>query len=831
MNSPSSTPDDASTAFHDYAEAQAAATVRALITQAAKPALTELEALRVAIDVRCESLAATLAGATTTDPAPIRQLVDRLAHAAGEEAGAAARAARTLALEEAEARLQLDRLEAQRQLDAMRAEAAEERTASQLERAALAAALENTARQADAVRAERDAHLDALHRERQQAEAVRADRDAQLAALHTAQEQANALRADRDAQLAALRTAQEQADALCADRDAKLAALRAAQEQADALRADRDAQLAALGTAAEQVAAMSVERDVHQRAALSALEESRRVQGEQDALLEAARISNARHTRLLDQAQARAEAAQAEADVARAQAAEAQAQFAAAQAHLAAVQEELAVAQADAERRLALGASEIEALRLELERVRASMQAARESARVEPDQPFTVIAPLPVAVPDVVAEPPVEPEPAVFAAFEVAAAAEIEPVAEPVLAVEPVFETAVEVAGQPAIEFVSEPAIEYVSEPASQFLSEPAVEPVSEPAIAVAAEPTPDWQAVQLVVEHTSQTEPPVAIATIAEPEPVREAAEDPVRAIYRAIDGAADLSQVLDALVDGVGALFPRAALFVVKTKSKRLQGWRSVGFTGVAAITREFEFPLTTDSALTRAVTASRTIFTGEGQSAQSAEAWTVTFPVTTGGRVVAVVHADGGAPSGDTAAAFDRATALDLGHTLVRMAGERIGALTMSARAAFGSVMNVAPADTTPAVAAPVTNAPSNVTPININSARVNGAHVNGSHAAAQVAMVPEPAAAAIPDAAVLVASQLISEINRYSQAATAAPADERLQERLAGQIEGARTQAAAPAEPAASSALGLFDEALSKMLGNSALDQAPAAIQTF
>jgi hypothetical protein len=151
---------------------------------------------------------------------------------------------------------------------------------------------------------------------------------------------------------------------------------------------------------------------------------------------------------------------------------------------------------------------------------------------------------------------------------------------------------------------------------------------------------------------------------------------------VYGAINGAADLSQVLDALVDGVGALFPRAALFVVKTKSKRLQGWRSVGFTGVAAITREFEFPLTTDSALTRAVTASRTIFTGDAQSpAHGAEAWTVTFPVTTGGRVVAVVHADGGARSGEPVAVFDRETALDLGHKLVRTAGERIGALTMS------------------------------------------------------------------------------------------------------------------------------------------------------
>ena len=72
------------------------------------------------------------------------------------------------------------------------------------------------------------------------------------------------------------------------------------------------------------------------------------------------------------------------------------------------------------------------------------------------------------------------------------------------------------------------------------------------------------------------------------------------------------------------------------------------------------------------------------------------------------MAVVHADGGARAGDAVAAFDRDTALDLGHTLVRMAGERIGALTMSARAAFGSVINVAPAETTPAVVAPPTTA---------------------------------------------------------------------------------------------------------------------------
>ena len=194
---------------------------------------------------------------------------------------------------------------------------------------------------------------------------------------------------------------------------------------------------------------------------------------------------------------------------------------------------------------------------------------------------------------------------------------------------------------------------------------------------------------------------------------------------------------------------------------------------------------------------MTASRTIFTGEGQSAaQSTEAWTVTFPVTTGGRVVAVVHADGGARAGDAVAAFDRDTALDLGHTLVRMAGERIGALTMSARAAFGSVINVAPAETTPAVVAPPTAAAADMPPVAVTEAHVNGtyvdaSHVNGSEAEPQIVVVPETTAAvAIPDAAVLLASHYIS---RYSPAMTGAPGAEHLQERLAGQIAVARTQA--------------------------------------
>ena len=167
--------------------------------------------------------------------------------------------------------------------------------------------------------------------------------------------------------------------------------------------------------------------------------------------------------------------------------------------------------------------------------------------------------------------------------------------------------------------------------------------------------------------------------------------AADPSAALCRRVDEAANLSQVLDALLDGVGAVFPRAALFVVKAQSKRLQGWRSIGFAGAAAISREFEFSLTTDSPLTRAVNAGRAVFTGDASpdgppAAGPAEPWTVSLPLTAGDAVVAVVYADAEGRTGDQAAAFDRKAALEAGDLLVRRAGERLVALTTPAMAAM-------------------------------------------------------------------------------------------------------------------------------------------------
>jgi hypothetical protein len=296
-----------------------------------------------------------------------------------------------------------------------------------------------------------------------------------------------------------------------------------------------------------------------------------------------------------------------------------------------------------------------------------------------------------------------------------------------------------------------------------------------------------ETQETQSVAPATPPVAPPVP----------QQVVSDPFAAAYRSVDEAAHLSQVLDALIDGVGAVFPRAALFVVKTKSKRLQGWRSVGFTGVAAITKEFEFSLATDSALTRAVNAGREVFTGgapqDGEPTarpnEPREAWTVTFPVTTSDRVVAVVHADGGGRNGEEAREFDREVALDVSRNLIHRAGERLTVLMTSARTAFGNVIAETPATS-------ITTAPP-VKPVRQEEARLEA---HGETADAR-----------------RYASQLVSEISRYKQpAAPAEVPDRTLQERLASEIEGRRDQPAGHEQ--AGTALGVFDEALGKMLGN-------------
>jgi hypothetical protein len=270
----------------------------------------------------------------------------------------------------------------------------------------------------------------------------------------------------------------------------------------------------------------------------------------------------------------------------------------------------------------------------------------------------------------------------------------------------------------------------------------------------------------------------------------------DQLSTTVRTLDAAANITQALDALVDGLGAVFPRAALFVVKSQS-RLQGWRSVGFTGAAAITNEFELSLATDSALTQAVNAGRVIVTGNGPAPDEKPTpgadgpWSVTLPVAIGDRVVAVVHAEGGERMGNLAPSFDRGTALKVSDMLVRHAGRRLAALTASARMAFHEFIREAPPTTPEAIDASAKRARQEAPP---------------------------------PFEDVREYARLLAfEIKRYNEANVLAGfPDRNLHERLKGEIERCRSQYARRVPPEVGATSNCFDEALFEIVGGGDVD---------
>lgn len=519
--------------FRDDAEARTTAAFRGLIAGVTDRALGELEALRVAFDVRCEALTAALAGSSCIDPTWLHGVVDQLALAAGEEADAAARASRSQALEEAQARSESERAEADKRLALVRAESAAQREADQLEHAALTKALAQARAEVDAIRARTRAQLEAAS----------------------------------------------------------------------------DAQ-----------------------------------------------------TRLLEETHAQLEAARI-----------------------------------DAERAVAAGLDATEDLRAQLEDVRALAQRAQaETDRVEK-------------------------------------AAEIR------------LETA-------RAEFEAHRA----SEAATRALLPPG-----------------------------GANAPGDLLGRLS--------------TALRTIDEAASLPPVLDALLDCVGALFPRAALFIVH--SDQLQGWRSIGFDGVTAITKQFAWPLTNDSVLTRAVATGRAVVTddsrvpGADRAAAEGGPWTVTLPVGIGSRVVAVVYADEGARTGDSALSLDRRMAVNLTDMLIRHAGQRLAALTSTPRMVGGGL----------APQAPIT-----LEAVDASAARARQEEPRRLEDAKRYARL------------------LVSEIKRYQQAhVLAALPDRSLQERLKDEIERCRSLYARRVPPDAGATNNCFDEALVEMLGGGDVDEGPLA----
>src|SRR5713101_7011600 len=93
---------------HEEAETGAAA-LQALIAKVTDSALRELDALRVAVEVRSDAVVAALTGPDSINPAWLREVLDQFAHTAREEADSAAHAARTQAFEEAEIRWEFER--------------------------------------------------------------------------------------------------------------------------------------------------------------------------------------------------------------------------------------------------------------------------------------------------------------------------------------------------------------------------------------------------------------------------------------------------------------------------------------------------------------------------------------------------------------------------------------------------------------------------------------------------------------------------------------------------------------------------------------------------
>jgi hypothetical protein len=117
-----------------------------------------------------------------------------------------------------------------------------------------------------------------------------------------------------------------------------------------------------------------------------------------------------------------------------------------------------------------------------------------------------------------------------------------------------------------------------------------------------------------------------------------------------RGLDGASSLSEVLDALGTAAGREAARAAVVVLR--GDRIQGWKMSGFGPRDSQPKSIDLPLSEAGVIGMAVAAARVVSTRDGQAAAagpgfeklSADRTGLAVPVIVGGRVVAVVYADG-------------------------------------------------------------------------------------------------------------------------------------------------------------------------------------------
>jgi hypothetical protein len=117
-----------------------------------------------------------------------------------------------------------------------------------------------------------------------------------------------------------------------------------------------------------------------------------------------------------------------------------------------------------------------------------------------------------------------------------------------------------------------------------------------------------------------------------------------------RSLDGAATLTDVLDALARAAGLEAPRAAVLVMR--HDRLLGWKLTGFGANDTQPKAIDLGLTDNSIASQAVRTVRPVTTRESGvqglafAHLPAERVGVVVPVLVGGRAVAIVYADNGA-----------------------------------------------------------------------------------------------------------------------------------------------------------------------------------------
>lgn len=236
-----------------------------------------------------------------------------------------------------------------------------------------------------------------------------------------------------------------------------------------------------------------------------------------------------------------------------------------------------------------------------------------------------------------------------------------------------------------------------------------------------------------------------------------------------RGLDGATSLSEVLDALALASAREAARAAVVVLR--ADRILGWKMSGFGPRDMQPKSIDLLLSESGVIGLAVGAARAVTTRDGQSAAAGPGFEtlpvdrmgLAVPVIVGGRVVAVVYADGVTLDG-----HERPVPSgwpEVIEVLARHAGRCLEALTTQRTAA-------------PRIPTP---------------ASPSGA---GGHAAGPAAVAPPPGAMSqitdgVVDAARRTARLLVSEIRLFHEPAVhEGRRTGNLMQRLAPQIENAR-----------------------------------------